>query len=79
MAARRVQISLEEELLRRIDADPETRQLGRSAFVRSAVELYLEAKQRHAVDQAILRAYDGSARELVEDIADLMKAQSWPP
>jgi metal-responsive CopG/Arc/MetJ family transcriptional regulator len=46
MSARPVQISLDSELLSQIDADPEVRERGRSAFIRSAVELYLKAKQR---------------------------------
>jgi len=39
---RPVQISMDAALLRRIDADPEVRQRGRSAFIRSAIEMYLE-------------------------------------
>ena len=46
MPAQPVQVSIDLELLRRIDADPETRAMGRSAFVRSAVSSYLAAKQR---------------------------------
>lgn len=36
MAAKPVQISLDPELLEKIDADPEARERGRSAFVREA-------------------------------------------
>jgi metal-responsive CopG/Arc/MetJ family transcriptional regulator len=78
MAARAVQISLEQELLRRIDADPETRRKGRSAFMREAAELYLRAKERRAVDEAILRAYEGKADDLLAEVEALMGAQAWP-
>lgn len=78
MAAKAVQISLEPELLRRIDADPETRDQGRSAFIRAAVELYLRAKGRQQIDDAIARAYSGRADEVNREIADLMAGQSWP-
>jgi metal-responsive CopG/Arc/MetJ family transcriptional regulator len=44
MASRPVQISIDEELLERIDEDAEAREKGRSAFIRAAVEWYLSAK-----------------------------------
>jgi metal-responsive CopG/Arc/MetJ family transcriptional regulator len=78
MTAKAVQISLDTELLRRIDADAETRKKGRSAFVRAAVELYLEARRRRAVDAAIERAYAGKADELLDEIDDLLGSQAWP-
>jgi metal-responsive CopG/Arc/MetJ family transcriptional regulator len=78
MAAKPVQISLEPELLRRIDADPETREKGRSAFIRAAVELYLKARDRRTVDDAIFRAYSARADEMTLEIADLIGEQSWP-
>ncbi len=78
MAARPVQISIDEQLLQRIDRDPETRKRGRSALVRSAVRLYLDAKQRRATDEAIRRAYEGKADELLAEIAELIGAQAWP-
>jgi len=78
MAARAVQISLDEPLLRRIDADPQARKIGRSAFIRSAVLVYLEAKKRRSTDEAIRRAYEGKADDLLGDVADLLGAQVWP-
>jgi len=78
MAAKAVQISLEESLLRAIDTDPEARRAGRSAFIRRAVTAYLEAKQRREVDEAIRRAYHGKADELLDDIRDVIGAQAWP-
>ena len=52
MPAQPVQVSIERALLKRIDMDPETKKRGRSAFIRSAVELYLKAKERRDIDHA---------------------------
>jgi predicted RNA-binding protein YlxR (DUF448 family) len=65
-------------LLERIDADPETRARGRSAFLRSAAELYLSAKDRRAIDEEIRRAYDGQADAMADEIAELLGQQEWP-
>jgi metal-responsive CopG/Arc/MetJ family transcriptional regulator len=78
MGAKPVQISIDTDLLERIDSDPEARTHGRSAFVRAAVERYLEAKARRQVDAQIAAAYGGRADVMLEEIADLMDAQAWP-
>jgi metal-responsive CopG/Arc/MetJ family transcriptional regulator len=78
MPAKPVQVSIDVDLLRRIDSDPETREKGRSAFVRSAVSSYLEAKRRRDVDAAIRAAYAGAEGDMAAEVAGLMDAQSWP-
>jgi metal-responsive CopG/Arc/MetJ family transcriptional regulator len=78
MPAKPVQISVDLELLRRIDADPETREKGRSAFVRSAVSIYLAAKRRKAIDSAIGTAYGAAADTMEAEVSDLLDAQAWP-
>jgi metal-responsive CopG/Arc/MetJ family transcriptional regulator len=78
MSAKPVQISIDIELLQRIDSDPETREKGRSAFVRSAVSSYLDAKRRRDVDTAIRAAYGGAKDDMQAEVADLMDAQAWP-
>lgn len=78
MAAKPVQISIDTALLRRIDADPEAREKGRSAFVRSAVELYLTAKERQEIESRLRRAYTGQADALLGEIEDLIGDQAWP-
>jgi len=78
MPSQPVQVSIEKVLLKRIDMDPETKKRGRSAFIRSAVELYLRAKERREVDQAIRRAYSGKGHELLAEIEDLIEVQEWP-
>ncbi|MCY4634251.1 MAG: ribbon-helix-helix protein, CopG family [Acidobacteria bacterium] len=70
---------MDTELLRRVDADPEARERGRSAFIRSAVEMYLRAKRRREIDAQITGAYAESADGLLEEVADLLGGQEWPP
>jgi metal-responsive CopG/Arc/MetJ family transcriptional regulator len=78
MAARPVQISMDSDLLDQIDADPEARDKGRSAFIRSAVQLYLKAKERRDIEIRLARAYAGEASGLLEEVEELMGMQSWP-
>ena len=78
MASRPVQISLDAELLQRIDRDPEAKKRGRSAFIRSAVEMYLRARERTAIDDAIRRAYSSEADAVADESAALIEAQEWP-
>ncbi len=77
MAARSIQISLDEELLRDIDRRPETRDKGRSAFIRSAIRLYLEADRRRKIDEAYARAY-GDPDDTLDEYAALIGSQAWP-
>ena len=78
MPSQPVQVSIERALLKRIDMDPETKKRGRSAFIRSAVELYLKAKERRDLDRTIRRAYSGKDDALLEEIEDLIEVQEWP-
>lgn len=78
MPTRPIQVSIDIALLERIDADPETRERGRSAFLRSAAELYLSAKERRAIDDEIRRAYSGQADAMADEIAELLGEQEWP-
>jgi metal-responsive CopG/Arc/MetJ family transcriptional regulator len=78
MASRPIQVSIDTKLLERIDADPETRVHGRSAFLRSAAELYLSAKDKRAIDEEIRRSYAGQADVMADEIAELLPEQEWP-
>jgi len=78
MAARPVQISMDSGLLGQIDADPEAREKGRSAFIRSAVELYLKAKERQRIERRLTQAYSGEAGSLLEEVEELLGVQAWP-
>jgi metal-responsive CopG/Arc/MetJ family transcriptional regulator len=78
MAARSVQISLDEELLARIDEDPEAREQGRSAFIRAAVESYFSARGRREIEASLVRAYSGQADRMRAEVEDLLSAQAEP-
>lgn len=52
-----IQVTLDEELLRRIDALPEVRRRGRSAFVRQIAESYLAHRRRLEIRDAYRRGY----------------------
>ena len=78
MSARPVQISVDEAMLQRIDDDPEAREKGRSAFIRSAVECYLAAKERQEMEARMQRAYEGQADVLLQEVDDLLDGQRWP-
>jgi metal-responsive CopG/Arc/MetJ family transcriptional regulator len=78
MAARSVQISIDDELLKKVDARKDTRQHGRSAFIRRAIELYLELEKRRDIDRAYANAYGGHADAVFDELAELMEGQAWP-
>jgi metal-responsive CopG/Arc/MetJ family transcriptional regulator len=78
MPAKPVQISIDVELLRRVDAQPETREHGRSAFVRSAIESYLRARKRREIDEAISSAFGKHADAMLDEVNGLRDAQAWP-
>lgn len=78
MPAKPVQISLDRELLARIDRDPQTKKQGRSAFIRDAVELYLATKRRRQVDRTIAAAFGGKSRDLLDDVELWFGEQAWP-
>ncbi|MPY89358.1 MAG: ribbon-helix-helix protein, CopG family [Luteitalea sp.] len=78
MAARPLQISIDTELLQRIDADPEARERGRSAFIRSAVQLYFKIKERREIEAQLTQAYVGEADAMLDEVGDLLSAQAWP-
>lgn len=78
MSVKPVQISVETELLERIDRDPEARAKGRSAFIRSAVEIYLAAKERREIEERLARAYGGQDDAMLEEVVELLSGQAWP-
>ena len=78
MSALPVQISLDSDLLDQIDADSEVREKGRSAFIGSAVQIYLKAKERLGIETRLVEAYSGQADNLLEEVEALLGAQTWP-
>jgi metal-responsive CopG/Arc/MetJ family transcriptional regulator len=73
-----VQVSIDRELLARIDRDPQTKKQGRSAFMRDAIELYLATKHRRNVDAQIATAYATRSRVLLADAEAWLEEQAWP-
>ena len=78
MAARSVQISLDEDLLSEIDRRKETKEHGRSALIRKALRMYLSLERQRSVDGAYDRIYGGRTDEVWADFAELMDGQQWP-
>jgi metal-responsive CopG/Arc/MetJ family transcriptional regulator len=78
MATRPLQISMDPELLSLIDKEPEVQAQGRSAFIRKAIRLYLDAKRRREIDQQLIEAFAGQADAMLEEVEDLITLQAWP-
>lgn len=67
----------EEELLKRLDSDPEVRKVGRSAVLRRAAAEYLRRSRAKRIAEAYRRAYRGSGG-LGGEFAGWEKEGSWP-
>jgi metal-responsive CopG/Arc/MetJ family transcriptional regulator len=52
-----IQITIDEGLLSRFDADAEVKRAGRSAVLRRAIDAYLRARRKRLVSDAYRRAY----------------------
>ena len=72
-----IQITIDEGLLRRLDAEPEVRELGRSAVFRRAVDQYLRRKRSSNIDRAYAQAYRGRAG-LGKEWQDWEDEGTWP-
>ena len=56
-----IQITVDERLLDRLDANAEVKRLGRSAVFRRAVDAYLRQHRKQTVADAYRRAYGGES------------------
>lgn len=61
-----IQITVDQALLDRLDADPEVKELGRSAVFRHAVDVYLRQRRRQAIGTAYRRAYGRDSASPIE-------------
>src|SRR5580658_6452105 len=77
--SRSVQISLKQDLLRQVDAEPEVKKEGRSAFIAQAILLLLRVKREKLIDDQIRAAYEGHAEEILAEAMPLIESQVWPP
>lgn len=77
VASSSLQISLPDEVIAEVDRR-RGRKGGRSAYIRRAVEAYLEAERRRAVDHAYARGYAGKADAVFDEFKHLIGSQRWP-
>lgn len=72
-----IQITVDERLLARLDADPEVKRIGRSAVFRRAVDAYLSRRRRASTRDAYRRAY-GARSKAGEELAGWADEGVWP-
>jgi len=72
-----IQFTLDEALLRRVDADPEVKARGRSAFLRNAINQYLGARRERSIRDTYRRGYRARPVRMGEfDTSD--ESLAWP-
>jgi metal-responsive CopG/Arc/MetJ family transcriptional regulator len=72
-----IQITLDEALLARLDADDEVRRDGRSAVLRRAAEEYLRKRRRRAIATQYVRAYS-AGQALGAEFSGWEDEGEWP-
>lgn len=69
-----IQITIDEELLRRLERDPEVKRAGRSAVFREAVREWLRRRRHSSIAAAYKRGYATKPTEL----SGWAGAEAWP-
>ena len=73
-----IEITIDPELLDKIDNDEESRQKGRSAFLRQAIRYYLEQKRLKSISEKYRSGFtQGLAKD--DDPTIWEDEQVWPP
>lgn len=72
-----IQITLDDALLARLDADEEVRREGRSAVLRRAADEYLRKRRKRAIATQYAKAY-GSSPDLDEEFSGWEDEGAWP-
>jgi metal-responsive CopG/Arc/MetJ family transcriptional regulator len=72
-----IQITLDEALLARLDADDEVRRDGRSAVLRRAADQYLRNRRKRAIADQYLKAY-GASPGLGAEFSGWEDQGTWP-
>ena len=72
-----IQLLIDEPLLRRLDADEEVRQVGRSEVLRRAAAAYLRRSRARRIAEAYQKAY-GDAGGLGDEWAGWENEGTWP-
>jgi metal-responsive CopG/Arc/MetJ family transcriptional regulator len=73
-----IQITIDPELLHKIDNDEESMKKGRSAFLRQAVRYYLEQKRLKSISEKYRSGYTQVLAEN-DDLTIWEDEQVWPP
>jgi metal-responsive CopG/Arc/MetJ family transcriptional regulator len=73
-----IQVMFDEALLRRLDADDEVRQMGRSAVLRRAAAEYLRRRRARKTASAYQRAYGTSPSALDRELTGWPDEGAWP-
>ena len=77
MYMKAIQVTLDEKLLARLDADDEVRRDGRSAVIRRATAEYLRKRRKHRIAQQYAKAY-GHGSGLGTEFEDWEAEGVWP-
>lgn len=72
-----IQVTLDDALLARLDADAEVQRDGRSAVLRRAADAYLRQRRRQAVADQYAKAY-GAGRSPADDLGGWEDEGVWP-
>jgi metal-responsive CopG/Arc/MetJ family transcriptional regulator len=72
-----IQITVDDELLARLDADEEVQRDGRSAVLRRAADEYLRRRRRRSIAQQYAKAY-GRAAGLTAELKGWEDEGAWP-
>jgi metal-responsive CopG/Arc/MetJ family transcriptional regulator len=72
-----IQVTLDDALLARLDADEEVRREGRSAVLRRAAVEYLRKRRKQAIADQYARAY-GAKPDLGADFRGWEDEGAWP-
>jgi metal-responsive CopG/Arc/MetJ family transcriptional regulator len=77
MYMKAIQVTLDERLLARLDADEEVQRDGRSAVLRRAADEYLRRRRRRSIAQQYAKAY-GAQGDLGEEFTGWASEGAWP-
>ena len=72
-----IQLLIDQPLLRRLDADPEVKQVGRSEVLRRAAAAYLRRSRSRRIAEAYAKAY-GRDASLGDDWTGWEGEGAWP-
>lgn len=72
-----IQVTVDDELLARLDADDEVQRDGRSAVLRRAADEYLRRRRRQSIAEQYAKAY-GRSTGLDEEFKGWEDEGAWP-